>query len=65
MINASLYVLVIRPVRRIARIADRVSLGDASLPEFPDGGGREVAALSAAFNRMRKRQDKALRMLGD
>ena len=64
-INVSLYVLVIRPVRCIARIADRVSLGDASPPEFPSGGGREVAALSAAFNRMHKSMDKALRMLGD
>ncbi len=64
-VNASLYVLVIRPVRRIARIADQVSLGDTSAAEFPSGGGREVAALSASFNRMRKSLDKALRMLGD
>jgi protein-histidine pros-kinase len=63
-INASLYVLVIRPLRRIVRIADRVSLGDTSAAEFPSGGGREVAALAAAFNRMRKSLDKALRMLG-
>ncbi len=64
-VNASLYVFVIRPVRRIARIADRVSLGDTSTAEFPRGGGREVAALSAALDRMRKSLDKALRMLGD
>ena len=64
-INASLYVLVIRPVRRIAHIADRVSLGDTSPRELPSGGGREVAALSDAFNRMRRSLDKALRMLGD
>ncbi len=64
-INASLYVLVIRPVRRIVQIADRVSLGDSSPPELPSGGARELAALSAAFNRMRRSLDKALRMLGD
>ncbi|HEY2623588.1 MAG TPA: DUF3365 domain-containing protein [Dyella sp.] len=63
-VNASLYVLVIRPVRRIARIADQVSLGDTSAEEFPSGGGPEVAALAAAFDRMRKSLDKALRMLG-
>jgi protein-histidine pros-kinase len=63
-VNASLYVLVIRPVRRIARIADRVSLGDDSAPDFPSGGGSEVAALSAAFNRMRKSLDKAMKLLG-
>jgi HAMP domain-containing protein len=63
-VNVSLYMLVIRPVRRIARIADQVSLGDTAAEEFPSGGGSEVAALSAAFNRMRKSLDKALRMLG-
>jgi protein-histidine pros-kinase len=63
-VNASLYVLVIRPVRRIVRIADQVSLGDTAAPEFPRGGGTEVAALSAAFSRMRKSLDKALRLLG-
>ena len=64
-VNLSLYMLVIRPVRQIARIADQVSLGDTAAVEFPSGGGREMAALSAAFNRMRKSLDKALRMLGD
>lgn len=63
-VNASIYALVIRPVRRIAQIADQVSLGDSAAPAFPSGGGPEVAALSAAFNRMRKSLDKALRMLG-
>lgn len=65
LVNASLYMLVIRPVRRIAHVADRVSLGDSSAGEFPAGGGRELAALAAAFNRMRKSLDRALRMLGD
>ncbi|QNK03720.1 DUF3365 domain-containing protein [Dyella telluris] len=63
-VNVSLYVLVIRPVRRIARIADQVSLGDTAAADFPSGGGAEVAALSVAFNRMRKSLDKALQMLG-
>jgi len=64
-VNASLYLLVVRPVRRIARIADQVSLGDTAAPAFPSGGGPEITALSAAFNRMRKSLDKALRMLDD
>lgn len=64
-INAALHVLVIRPLRAIVRIADQVSLGDATAAEFPRGGGREVAALAVAFNRMRKSLDKALRMLGN
>ena len=64
-VNAALYLLVIRPVRTIAQLADQVSLGDLSAPEFPAGGGREIAALSASFTRMRKSLDKALRMLGN
>lgn len=64
-VNAALYAMVIRPVRRIARIADQVSLGDDTADEFPRGGGPELTALSSAFNRMRKSLEKALRMLGD
>lgn len=64
-VNLALYLLVIRPVRRIARLADQVSMGDMSAAEFPPGGGREISALSASFKRMRTSLDKALRMLGD
>jgi protein-histidine pros-kinase len=64
-VNVSLYLLVVLPVRRIARIADRVSLGDTAAEAFPTGGGPEVAALSTALTRMRTSMDKALRMLGD
>jgi len=63
-VNASLYILVIRPVRRMVRIADQASLGETAT-EFPRGGGTELTALSAAFNRMRKSLDKALRLLND
>jgi Protein of unknown function (DUF3365) len=34
-LNALLYGLLVRPVRRIARTADRLSVGDLSAPEFP------------------------------
>jgi HAMP domain-containing protein len=63
-VNAVLYWLVVRPVRRMAQIADRVSVGDASAPEFPASGGVEIAALGHAFNRMRRSLDKALKLLG-
>ena len=58
-----LYYLVVRPVRRMAQIADSVSTGDASAPEFPNTGADEVAALGRSFNRMRKSLDKALKLL--
>ena len=61
--NAALYGLVVRPVRRIARVADQLSLGDMSAEEFPQRGAAEIASLARSFNRMRKSLEKALRML--
>jgi HAMP domain-containing protein len=62
-VDLILYYLVVRPVRRMAQIADRLSMGDASAPEFPNSGADEVAALGRSFNRMRKSLDKALKLL--
>ncbi len=62
-VNAVFYFLVARPVKQIARIADRSSLGDMSAGEFPVSGGREIASLGRSFNRMRKSIEKALKML--
>jgi HAMP domain-containing protein len=62
-INAVLYLLLVRPVRHIAAIADQVSLGDASAPEFPRGGATEMASLALSFTRMRKSLEKALRLI--
>jgi protein-histidine pros-kinase len=62
-VNAVLYTLVVRPVQRMAQIADRVSVGDSSAPEFSTGGGSEIVALGVAFTRMRKSLDKAVKLL--
>jgi HAMP domain-containing protein len=62
-VNLVLYFLVVRPVRRMALIADQLSVGDTSAGEFPASGGAEIAALGHAFNRMRKSLDKALKLL--
>lgn len=62
-INAVLYCLVVRPVRHIARVADRLSLGDMSAEDFPQRGAVEITSVSRSFNRMRKSLDKALRLL--
>jgi len=62
-INAVLYLLVVRPVRRIAQVADRLSLGDMSAADFPRRGATEIASLARSFNRMRKSLEKALRLL--
>jgi protein-histidine pros-kinase len=62
-VNLVMYALVVRPVRRMARIADQLSVGDMSAGEFQVTGGEEIAALGRAFNRMRKSLDKALKLL--
>jgi protein-histidine pros-kinase len=63
-VNLVLYLMVVRPVRRMAEIADRVSVGEATAPEFAETGGAEIVTLARAFNRMRKSLDKALKLLG-
>lgn len=63
-VNAVLYVLVVRPLRRTAAVADQLSRGERPSAEFPEGGGGEIVALARAFNRMRTRLDKALTLLG-
>ena len=62
-INAVLYYLVVRPVRHIARVADRLSLGDMSAEDFPRRGAVEITSVARSFNRMRKSLEKALRLL--
>ena len=44
-LNGLLYGLLVRPIRRIARTADRLSVGDMSAAEFPKGGPEEMASL--------------------
>jgi protein-histidine pros-kinase len=62
--NVLLHWLVLRPLRRIATLADTLSLGKASSDEFPTRGAGEIRALGAAFNRMRNSLAKAMQLLG-
>jgi HAMP domain-containing protein len=62
-VNGILYVLVVRPVRIIARVADQLSLGDMSAEEFPRQGAKEIASVALSFHRMRKSLEKALRLI--
>jgi HAMP domain-containing protein len=63
-VNLALYGMVVRPLRQMARRADAVSLGQGIGEPFACAGGGEISALSAAFERMRKSLDKALKMVG-
>jgi HAMP domain-containing protein len=62
-VNGVLYLLVVRPVRQIARVADRLSLGDMSAEDFPQHGAEEIASVTRSFNRMRKSLEKAMRLI--
>ena len=67
-LNLMLYVLIVRPVRRVAAAADRLSAGrtssaDRELPELPESGKDELAVLARSFNRMRRNLEDAIRMI--
>jgi HAMP domain-containing protein len=63
-VNVALRMIVIRPVREMARIADQVSGGDLDVPEFDGDGKDEIAQLGHSFNRMRRSVEKAMEILG-
>ncbi len=64
-LNLLLYGVVIRPLKRLSRMADQVSTGNLDVPEIPVRGRDEVALLTGSFNRMRISLVKALKMLED
>jgi HAMP domain-containing protein len=63
LLNVLLNRYVISPVKRMAKTAEAVSMGDDSVPEFEYPGSDEVASLSRSFNRMRRSLDSAMKML--
>lgn len=63
-LNAMLWWLVIRPVSRLAALADRVSLGEMNAPAFAAVTQRdEIGVLAASFARMRRSLAQAMKML--
>lgn len=64
-VNVLLYQLVVRPVRKIALEADRVSRGEISAESFPQHGATEIMSVTQSFDRMRKSLEKAMRLLGN
>jgi nitrate/nitrite-specific signal transduction histidine kinase len=58
-----LYLLVIRPVTALSKLANRVSLGELDAPEFKTHGRDEIGMLGQAFARMRHSLDHAIKML--
>jgi len=67
-LNLMLYVLIVRPVMRVAAAADRLSAGrtssaDKEIPELPESGKDELAMLARSFNRMRRNLEEAIKMM--
>jgi protein-histidine pros-kinase len=65
LLNIMLHFVVIRPVVRIAEVANEVSMGKPDAPEYVRQGSDEIASLSQSFNRMRLSLESAMKMLGE
>lgn len=64
-LNLMLLAMVIRPVSRLARLADQVSLGNMDVPDFRARSRDEIGVLAESFNRMKKSLVQAMKMLED
>ena len=62
-LNAMLYLLVIRPVTTLSKLANRVSLGELDAPPFATQGRDEIGTLAKSLARMRHSLDQAMKML--
>jgi len=62
-INITLRKLVLKPVRRITRLADEVSKGNLRDAELKVTGKDEIADMSRAFNRMRRSVIKIVQLM--
>jgi protein-histidine pros-kinase len=64
-LNLMLLAMVIRPVTRLSRLADEVSLGNMDVPDFHARTRDEIGVLADSFNRMKKSVVQAMKMLGE
>jgi len=63
LLDAVLLLAVVRPLRRLSTMADRISVGQMDMPELPVRGNDEIAVLAGSFTRMRRSLERALKML--
>jgi HAMP domain-containing protein len=63
LLNVMLYTMVIRPVTRLAGIADQVSLGNLEAGEFKPRSRDEIGVLTGAMGRMKASLVQAIKML--
>jgi protein-histidine pros-kinase len=62
-LNLMLFAMVIRPVARLSKLADQVSLGNMDVPDFQVRAKDEIGVLAESFNRMKKSLVQAMKML--
>ena len=62
-LNLILEYAVLRPIGRVAAIANQVSLGQTGVSEFEVGGGDEIGVLTRSFNRLRRSMESALALI--
>ena len=65
LIDLAMYLIVIRPLRRVSRNADVISKGEIDLPPLVVHGKDEIAEVTASFNRMHTSLIKAFEMLNE
>jgi protein-histidine pros-kinase len=62
-LNVMLSWIIVRPIASMSAAADKVSVGDFSIPEFSEQGKDEVSVLAASFNRMRRSLQQAMKLI--
>jgi protein-histidine pros-kinase len=62
-LNLMLAQMVIRPVTKLSKLADEVSLGNMEVPDFHVRGRDEIGILADSFNRMKKSLVQAMKLL--
>ena len=62
--NLLLHYVVIRPIERMAKSAEAISMGKIDAPEYRYVGSDQIGRLAASFNRMHRSLVEAFRMLG-
>ncbi|MCQ8278645.1 DUF3365 domain-containing protein [Acetobacteraceae bacterium KSS8] len=61
--NILLSVLVLKPLSRVADVAERISLGQTGVEEFAHAGNDEIGTITRSFNRLRRSMESAIGLL--
>lgn len=62
-LNVMLDRMVLKPIVRMSKAAEAISIGDFEVPEFAGGRKDEIGRLATSFNRMRRSLEQALGMI--